>query len=79
MTREAVLEKLEDIFRDVFDDEDISINEDTLPDDIEEWDSIGHVYLITEVEEEFKIDLSKEGAAIDSVRGFIDIIMDKMK
>ncbi|MBZ9687608.1 acyl carrier protein [Clostridium estertheticum] len=54
----ANLEKLNKVLRDVFDfkkSEDISDN--LGPDDIENWDSLGHVELITSLEEVFDISL----------------------
>ena len=52
------LEKINKVLRDVFDlkiTEDI--NDDMGPDEIEAWDSLGHVELITNLEEVFDISL----------------------
>jgi len=49
------IEKLTPIFRDVFENEEIDINLETKASDIEEWDSINHIYLIVEIEKIFKI------------------------
>ena len=54
MSRTEILEKLTYVFRDVFDDESIVINDATTAEDIEDWDSLTHVTLITEVESVFK-------------------------
>ena len=43
MTREAVFETLNEVFRDVFDDESISVTENTTSNDIEDWDSLEHI------------------------------------
>jgi acyl carrier protein len=48
-------EKLNDIFRTVFDDTDISINPATTANDIDGWDSLSHVNLIVAVEAGFGI------------------------
>ncbi|MCD8095449.1 MAG: acyl carrier protein [Ruminococcus sp.] len=48
-----IYERLSAVFRDVFDDESISVNESTTADDIEDWDSIEHINLIGAVEDEF--------------------------
>ena len=46
MTREAVFETLNEVFRDVFDDESISVTENTTSNDIEDWDSLEHINLL---------------------------------
>lgn len=50
-----VYKKLEAIFRDNFDDETLVITADTTAQDIEDWDSLEMVNLITLVEEGFGI------------------------
>ena len=47
--------KLEEIFRETFDDETISLNDEMSADDIENWDSLNHVKLILACEETFNI------------------------
>ena len=56
--REKVREKLNDIFCEVFDDDEIVISEDMTADDIEEWDSLMQVTLIVAIEGEFGIQLN---------------------
>lgn len=46
MSREEVFEKLNEVFRDVFDDEEITVTDATTADDIEEWDSLEHINLL---------------------------------
>ncbi|MBQ3066168.1 MAG: acyl carrier protein [Clostridia bacterium] len=53
MTREAVIEKLNEIFRDVFDDESIEVTDEMTAEDIEDWDSLTHLTMISEVESAF--------------------------
>ena len=55
MTREAVYERLNKVFQDVFDDEDIMVNDATTSADIEDWDSLEHINLVAAVEQEFGI------------------------
>ena len=43
MTREEAYERLTKVFRDVFDDEDIVLCDETTSDDIEDWDSFDHL------------------------------------
>jgi len=52
------LEKLNKVLRDLFDlKKEEDINDDMGPDEIESWDSLGHVELITSLEEVFDISL----------------------
>ena len=52
------LEKLNKVLCDVFDLENVEdISDDMGPDEIESWDSLGHVELITNLEEVYEIAL----------------------
>ena len=55
MNKNEITERLNRVFRDVFDDDSISVNENTTSADIEDWDSIEHINLIAAVENEFGI------------------------
>lgn len=55
MNKTEIFEKLTDIFRDVFDDESITLTESTTAADIEDWDSLTHITLLSAVEEEFEV------------------------
>ena len=48
-----IYERLNSVFRDFFDDDDIELDEDTTADDIDDWDSLSHITLMSAVEEEF--------------------------
>jgi len=50
-----VLETLTDVFRIVFDDETLTITPETTANDVDGWDSLSHVNLITAVEGRFNI------------------------
>ena len=56
-----VLKRLEIVFRDFFDDDSLTINENTVASDIDGWDSLEHITLMAVIEQEFKIkfDVSK--------------------
>ena len=55
MSREEIYERLNEVFRDVFDDEEIEVNDDTTAADIDGWDSLMNITLMDAVEEEFDI------------------------
>lgn len=55
MQNEALLEQIQIIFRDVLDDEEIVLSEETTAEDVEGWDSLTHIQLIVAIEKQFKI------------------------
>ena len=55
MDQREIYERLNDVFRDVFDDDEIEVYPDTTADDIEDWDSLEHITLISAVEREFRM------------------------
>lgn len=79
MSKNEILAKLQNIFCDVFDNDDIELTIDTVAEDIEEWDSLAHVQLIKEIEAVFGIKLtSKEILNWDNVGEMIDSIHAKI-
>lgn len=74
MTEQAIFEKLNEIFSDVF-DEDITLTAQTTASDIEEWDSLTHITLISEVEDAFGIKFAmKDVLGMQNVGEMVDII-----
>ena len=55
MTENEIYSRLNEVFRDVFDDEEITVNEHMTADDIDDWDSLAQISLIAAVESEFGI------------------------
>lgn len=55
MSKNEIFEKLNEIFQDVFDDESLTVTETTTAADIEDWDSLTHIMLLSAVEDEFGI------------------------
>lgn len=79
MSRADITAKLQDIFRDVFDDETIILSDDMTSDDIEDWDSLSHINLIVEIEAAFDISLTTiESIEAQNVGELIDIIQKKL-
>lgn len=75
MERNEIFEKLNEIFRDVFDDETLTVTEETSAADIEDWDSLTHITLISEVEDAFDMKFSmKEVVGMKNVGEMADII-----
>lgn len=58
MDRKELLSRLNEIFIDVLDNEDIVLSESTTSNDIEEWDSLTHVHLCVEIQDELGVRFS---------------------
>ncbi|MBD5496851.1 MAG: acyl carrier protein [Lachnospiraceae bacterium] len=79
MTREAAYEKLNEVFRDVFDDEEIVVNDSTTSSDIEDWDSLEHINLVSAVEQAFGIKFSMgQVVTMKNVGEMVDIILGQV-
>ncbi|MBU1432777.1 acyl carrier protein [Myxococcota bacterium] len=69
------LQRLQETFRDVFEDEALVITTQTTAADIEDWDSLMHVTLILAVEAEFGLRFnSGEISALKSVGDLVALI-----
>jgi acyl carrier protein len=55
MNKQEIFDSVQDICRDIFDIDDLIISDNTTADDIEEWDSLNHINLLSVIEKEFKI------------------------
>ena len=79
MNRAEVFNKVQDIFRDIFDDPDLVINDSTNSDDIEDWDSLNHINLVVAIEKEFKIKFNfTELASLKNVGAMVDLMAEKL-
>jgi acyl carrier protein len=52
---EDIINRLNKIFREVFEDSSISITKEMTANDVEKWDSLSHLTMISAVEKEFGI------------------------
>lgn len=76
MSKEEIYERLNTVFRDVFDDDEIEVNENTTSDDIEDWDSLEHINLVAAVEQEFDIKFTMaQVMGMKNVGEMVDIIL----
>lgn len=72
-------ESLQDIFREVFDDDSIELFDEMTAEDIDDWDSLTHMELIENIENEFGIKLTTaEAMNTANVGDFIKLIEVKI-
>ncbi|MBR1909381.1 MAG: acyl carrier protein [Lachnospiraceae bacterium] len=79
MTHSEIMEIVQRIFREVFDDDTLVIEDSTNSSDIEDWDSLEHITLVVTMEKEFglKFDL-KEVNELANVGEMVDLIASKL-
>lgn len=74
------LDRLQDVFRAVFDDDTLAIARETSAQDIEAWDSVQHVTLMLEAESAFGVRFTtSEMAYLKNVGDWVDLIDKKLK
>ena len=75
MEKTEILTKVQDIFRDLLDNESIVLSSETTADDVDGWDSLVHIQLIVAIEKYFKIKFtSREILTWKNVGEMIDCI-----
>ena len=79
MSREEVFEKLNEVFRDVFDDESITVTDATTANDIDDWDSLEHINLLAAIKQEFGMKFNMgQVVSMKNVGEMADIIISKI-
>lgn len=80
MSETEVLQKLNDIFRDLFELPELELNPGMSAADIDEWDSVNHVMLVVEIERQFKVKFyTAEVEEMKNVGDLVHMIVDKLK
>ena len=78
MEKQEIIEKITVIFREVFSDNNIVINDEMTANDVENWDSLTHMLMITKVEEEFGIKFKlKELNKLKQVGDIVSLLVEK--
>ena len=79
MNRKELFEKIQEIFRDIFDDDQLNIKESTNSSNIDDWDSLNHINLVVAIESELNIKFNlDELSTLKDVGAMIDLILIKM-
>lgn len=79
MSREEVFERVNAVFRDIFDDDHIVVTDTTTANDIEDWESLEHINLIVGIENEFGIKFNMgQVNGMKNVGEMVDIILTKI-
>jgi acyl carrier protein len=79
MNNQEIFEKIQTIFRNVFDNPELNIERSTNSSSIEDWDSLNHINLVVAIEKEFKtrFDL-KDIQSLKDVGEMTDLVEKKI-
>lgn len=80
LAEKEIFKRLNEVFRDVFDDDGIEVTASTVADDIEDWDSMVHITLIGAVEDEFSMRFKMgEVSTMKNVGEMVRIISERAR
>ncbi len=75
MDRAEIKKRLTAVFRDVFDDDSIEIRDEMTAADIDGWDSLTHIALLSAAEDEFDIEFDMKAVqGLKNVGAMVDMI-----
>lgn len=76
MEKEHVAEKIQELFRDVFDDQSLVIYESMSSSNLATWDSLHHISLLVAIQNEFQIKFSLiEIQDLQNVGSIINLVL----
>lgn len=79
MNRSQVLSQVQDIFRDILDEDELILTETSTAEEVDGWDSLTHIQLVVAIENHFKFKFtSKEILSWKNVGEMIDSIQSKI-
>ena len=78
MNKTEILQQVENIFKDILEEENITLTEETTANNVDGWDSLTHIQLIVAIEKHFKIKFSsREILSWKNVGEMLDCIQTK--
>ena len=78
MDQAGILKKLTGIFQEVFDDPDLTLQPSTTADEVPGWDSMNHITLVVEAEQQFGVKFrTSEIEELRNVGDFVNLIASK--
>ena len=79
MDREVIRAKVQEILRDILDDDSVNISDATVAEDVVDWDSTNHIRLIVAIEEALHVRFeTDEITRPESVGDLVDLISAKL-
>ena len=76
MEKEEIVEKVKSIIEDVLEDEDVDVDINSTTENTEGWDSLSHILIMSDIEDEFEIDIpTNMMQKMKSVSEIVDFIL----
>lgn len=80
MERTEIVEKLTVIFREIFAEPNLVLNDEMTTNDVEKWDSLSHMLMISTVEERFGVKFKlKELNKLKKVGDIVEMLAEKLQ
>jgi acyl carrier protein len=74
-----IYERLTEVFREVFDEDDLVLRPEMTADDVSDWDSLSHIRLVLAASKAFNVKFSAaEVSRLNNVGEFADLIRTKI-
>ncbi len=74
-----ILEQLQPIFQDILDQPELVVTRESNAQNVEDWDSLAHINLVTAIEKHFKIKFAfQELQGLKNVGEMVDLIRTKL-
>ena len=79
MNKKEIFSRVQEIFIDVFDDENLEINNSTNSEDVEEWDSLNHIQLVLSIEKTLNVRFKTgEIQSLKNVGEMVNLLEEKI-
>jgi acyl carrier protein len=76
---DPLLEELQEVFRDIFDQPNLVITRESSASTVEDWDSLTHVNLVTAIEKRYKVKFALgELQELKNVGDLMDLLTKKL-
>jgi len=78
MNRNDIFLKVKTVFEDILDEIEIDLVEATTAEDVEDWDSLTHIQIITEIEKQFSVRFStRDIEGLKNIGDMVNLISSK--
>ena len=79
MTEAEIYETLNQVFREVLEDDTIKLTPQTTAEDVDGWDSMNHIFIVVELEKRFKVKFhAAEMEELKNVGELVSLLEDRL-